>query len=94
MTKVLEKKILEKLDRIERKIDGVRKTVNKRPRKNKELTEEDVLKIVEEGDREYRGGSTEDLEDFIKREYPQYAKLLHQKDRDHPRLQKSVSKAA
>lgn len=61
----LEKKILRKLDKIE---DLLIQIVPDRS----ELTEEDVLKIVEEGRREYEEGKLEDFEDFIEREYPQY----------------------
>lgn len=39
----------------------------------KELTEEEALRIFEEGDREYREGKTEDFRVFIERDYPQYA---------------------
>ena len=66
MAPQLEKKILNKLNRIE---DLLIKIVPQRT----ELTEEDVLEIVKEGDREYREGKLEDFEDFIKREGPQYA---------------------
>lgn len=51
MVKVLENKILEKLDRIE---DLLVKII---PEQTK-LTEEDVLKIIEEGDRAYKEGKT------------------------------------
>lgn len=42
-------------------------------KKNKELTEEEALKIIAEGDREYKSGKLEDFDEFIKKEYPQYA---------------------
>ena len=47
--------------------------------RRKELTEEDVLKIVEEGRKEYREGKTEPFRTFIEREYPQYAHYFNQK---------------
>jgi len=65
MAPQLEKKILNKLDRIEKLLIKVIPMET-------ELTEEDVLEIVEEGNREYKEGKLEDFEDFIKREYPQY----------------------
>lgn len=80
MTPQLEKKILQKLNRIE---DLLIKVI---PQKT-ELTEEEALKIIEEGDREYREGKTEDLEVWLKREYPQYVK----KNRTHRKIQKVVS---
>ena len=67
MAPQLEKKILRKLDKIE---DLLIQIV---PQKT-ELTEEDVLEIVKEGNREYKEGKTEGLETFLKREYPQYVK--------------------
>lgn len=80
MTPQLEKKILRKLDKIE---DLLIKVI---PQET-ELTEEDVLKIIEEGDREYKEGKTEDLEDFLKREYPQYVA----KNRSRRKIQKVTS---
>ncbi len=65
MSPQLEKKILNKLDKIEDLL------VQIIPQKT-ELTEEDVLEIVDEGRREYKEGKLEDFEDFVKREYPQY----------------------
>lgn len=62
-----EEKILRKLDRIEKLLIKVI------PQKT-ELTEEEFLEIAKEGNREYREGKTEDLETFLKREYPQYVK--------------------
>lgn len=41
--------------------------------KNKELTEKEALKIIAQGDRELAEGKTENFDDFIKKEYPQYA---------------------
>jgi hypothetical protein len=67
MSPKTEAKILRKLERIEKLLIKVI------PQKT-ELTEEDVLKIIEEGNREYREGKTEDLEVWLKREYPQYVK--------------------
>jgi NADPH-dependent curcumin reductase CurA len=61
-----EEKILKKLERIEGLLIQII------PQRT-ELTEEDVLRIVKEGDKEYREGKTEDLESFLKREFPQYA---------------------
>lgn len=66
MSPQLEQKILKKLDRIEKLLITVI------PQKT-ELTKEDVLEIVAEGNREYKEGKLEDLESFIEREYPQYA---------------------
>ena len=66
MSPKTEEKILKKLDRIEKLLIKVI------PQKT-ELTEEDVLKIIEEGDREYKEGKLENLENFLEREYPQYA---------------------
>lgn len=66
MAPQLEKKILQKLNRIE---DLLIRVI---PQKT-ELTEDDVLEIIEEGRQEYQKGKLEDFEDFIKREYPQYA---------------------
>lgn len=40
--------------------------------KEKELTEEEALQIIAEGDKEYEEGKLENFDDFIKREYPQY----------------------
>jgi hypothetical protein len=54
MTPQMEKKILNKLDRIEKLIIKII------PRKN-ELTEEDVLEIVKERDRDLRDGKTKIL---------------------------------
>ena len=62
-----EEKILEKLNKIENLLMQIT------PQKT-ELTEGEVLGIVKEGDRELREGKTEDLEVFLKREYPQYVK--------------------
>jgi hypothetical protein len=45
----------------------------------KELTEEEALRICEEGEREYREGRTETFRTFIRREYPQYAHYFNQK---------------
>ena len=45
----------------------------------KELTEEEALRIFEEGEREYREGKTEPFRIFIEREYPQYAHYFDQK---------------
>lgn len=67
MSPQLEQKILHKLDKIE---DLLIQVIPMRT----ELTEEDVLEIVAEGNREYKEGKTEDLETFLKREYPQYVK--------------------
>ena len=67
MSPKTEEKILRKLERIE---DLLVRVI---PQKT-ELTEEDVLKIVEEGRQEHKEGKLEDFDDFIKREYPQYAK--------------------
>lgn len=67
MSSKAEEKILRKLNRIE---DLLIQII---PQKT-ELTEEDVLKIIEEGRREYKEGKLEDFDDFINREYPQYAK--------------------
>lgn len=67
MTKLEAKKILKKLNRIEKLLIQII------PQKT-ELTEEDVLEIIKEGRREYKAGKLEDFEDFIDREYPQYAK--------------------
>lgn len=39
--------------------------------KNKELTENEALEIIAEGDRELVEGKTQDFDDFIKKEYPQ-----------------------
>ena len=55
MTPQLEKKILRKLDKIE---DLLIQII---PQET-ELTEEDVLKIIEEGDRENREGRTKVLQ--------------------------------
>jgi len=66
MAPQLEKKILNKLNRIE---DLLVQIVPQRT----ELTEEEVLKIIKEGDKELREGKTENLESFLEREYPQYA---------------------
>lgn len=66
MTVKTETKILEKLNKIE---DLLIQII---PQKT-ELTEEDVLKIIKEGDREYKEGKLENLENFLEREYPQYA---------------------
>lgn len=67
MNKIQNRQILEKLDRIEKLLIEVI------PQKT-ELTEEDVLKIIREGRREYREGKLEDFDTFIRREYPQYVK--------------------
>ena len=45
----------------------------------KELTEEEALKVFEEGEKEYREGRTEPFRVFIEREYPQYARYFDQK---------------
>jgi len=47
--------------------------------RRKELTEEEALRIFEEGEKEYREGRTEPFRAFIRREYPQYAHYLDQK---------------
>ena len=62
-----EEKILRKLERIEKLL------IKAIPQKT-ELTEEEFLEIAKEGRREYREGKTEDFDQFIKREYPQYLK--------------------
>lgn len=80
MAPQLEEKILKKLNRIEDLL------VQIIPQKT-ELTEEDVLEIIKEGDREYKEGKTENLEDFLKREYPQYVA----KNRTHRKIQKVTS---
>lgn len=67
MSPKTEEKILKKLDRIEKLLIRVI------PQKV-ELTEEEFLEIAEEGNREYREGKTENLENFLNREYPQYVK--------------------
>ena len=67
MSPKTEEKILRKLERIEKLLIKVI------PQKT-ELTEEEFLGIAKEGNREYRGGKTEDLEVWLKREYPQYVK--------------------
>jgi hypothetical protein len=67
MSPKTEEQILKKLERIEGLLIQII------PQRT-ELTEEDVLKIVEEGRQEYKEGKLEDFDDFIKREYPQYAK--------------------
>lgn len=72
MSPQMEQKILEKLDIIESLL------VRVIPQKT-ELTEEDVLEIIAEGDKEYKEGKMEDFDDFIKREYPQYAKKNNSK---------------
>lgn len=73
MTKATAEKILERLDKIEAEIEEVRDLVGKSPRE-KELTEEDVLKIVEEGRREYREGKTLELDTLFKEKYPHLLK--------------------
>lgn len=67
MSPKTEEKILKKLDRIEKLLIRVI------PQKV-ELTEEEFLEIAEEGNQEYREGKTENLENFLNREYPQYVK--------------------
>lgn len=67
MSLQIEQKILEKLDKIE---DLLIQVV---PQKT-ELTEEDALEIIEEGRQEYKEGKLTDFDDFVKREYSQYAK--------------------
>ena len=67
MSPKTEEKILRKLERIEKLL------VKIIPQKS-ELTEEEFLEIAKEGRREYREGKTEDLEVWLKREYPQYVK--------------------
>lgn len=58
-----EEKILAKLNRIE---DLLVRII---PQKT-ELTEEDVLEIVEEGRREYKEGKTKEFDDLIEEKYP------------------------
>ena len=66
MSPKVEEKILEKLNKIE---DLLIQIIPQRS----ELTEDDVLEIIAEGDREHKEGKLEDLESFLEREYPQYA---------------------
>lgn len=80
MSPKAEEKILRKLERIEKLL------MNRIPQDH-ELTEEEALQIFKEGKKEYREGKTEDLEDFLKREYPQYAS----KNRTQRKIQKIVS---
>ena len=61
MTKTESKKILEKLNKIESMLIQIIPLIPKKKVRKRELTEEDVLKIVEEGNREYREGRTKVL---------------------------------
>lgn len=80
MSPQMEQKILEKLDKIE---DLLIKVIPQEA----ELTEEEALEIFTEGQKEYKEGKTEDLEVFLKREYPQY----DSKNRTHRKIQKVIS---
>ena len=42
--------------------------------REKELTENEALEIIAQGDKEYREGKTQDWDDFISKEYPRYAR--------------------
>lgn len=61
MAKVLEKDIITRLDRIEEKID---RALSRNFQDEEELTEEEALKIAQEGEREYKEGKTEVLKSF------------------------------
>lgn len=64
MTTQTEDKIFKKLEQIEGLLARIV------PSKT-ELTEEDALKIIEEGDRDYANGRTENVNAFLRRGHPQ-----------------------
>lgn len=66
MTTQTEKKILDELVQIKHLLVKISLP-------NDELSEEDVLKIIEEGEKEYKEGKTEELNNFLRREYPNLA---------------------
>lgn len=62
-----EEKILKKLNHIE---DLLIQIIPQRT----ELTEEDVLEIIEEGNKEYKEGKTTEFDTLIKEKYPHLLK--------------------
>lgn len=77
MTQTQRKKIEQKIDRIDQFNKELHELRNflweiSQPSESekRDLTEEDVLKIIGEGNREYREGKTTELESLLKDKYP------------------------
>lgn len=70
MTTQTEEKILDRLERIEHLL--IRVIPNKT-----ELTEDEVLEIIKEGEQEYKEGKTKNFDLLIQQKYPHLLKNEH-----------------
>lgn len=76
--------LTQKIRKARQAIDEIEKEVAKigKPKKSskkitrRRMTEEDVLKLIEQGEKDYREGKAEPFDDFIRRELPELAHLL------------------
>jgi len=100
MTKLMEQKIYKDLQAIKRELKFIKRFIYIPNDKcvddsgDHELTEDEALKIMEEGEAEYGRGKTEEFETFLKREDPKAYKAFNAQTRRIKKLQKEASKIA